>query len=111
MNITKSIEGKKLVFHIEGRADTASAVEFEKTVMDALKQGDTDVVMDLSELEYIASSGLRILLIAAKELKATDRSFSLCGINENIHKILEISGFLSIFKIHPTLEEALGDAG
>lgn len=107
MEISQSTEGEKLVFHIKGRADTAGAVEFEKAVMTPIKQGRINVVLNLTDLDYIASGGLRVILMAAKEIKTAQGDLVLCGLQENIRKVFEISGFLSIFTIKDTLQDAL----
>lgn len=93
MEISQSTEGDKLVFHIKGRADTAGAADFEQAVMTPIKQGKTNVVLNLTELDYIASGGLRIILMAAKEIKTAQGNLVLCGLQENIRKVFEISGF------------------
>jgi anti-anti-sigma factor len=63
--------------------------------------------MDCQHMDYVSSSGLRILLMALKRITQARGKFVLCNLQENIREIFEISGFTTIFEIHPTKEDAL----
>ena len=65
------------------------------------------ILVECTNMDYISSSGLRILLMALKKVTQVKGKFALCGLQENIHEIFEISGFTSIFEIHPSRDEAL----
>jgi len=58
-------------------------------------------------MDYVSSSGLRILLMALKRITMVKGKFVLCNLQENIREIFEISGFTTIFEIYPNEEDAL----
>lgn len=89
-----------------GRIDSATAPEFEKDLLERIQSGQTNLVVDFSDVEYISSAGLRVLLIGAKRVKPLGGRLVLCCMRETIREVFEISGFLTILPLFPTLDEA-----
>jgi anti-anti-sigma factor len=96
-----------VVVSVVGRLDTTNYTILEKKLMDMIDAQQDRILVECSRMDYISSSGLRILLMALKKTNAVKGKFALCNLQENIHEIFEISGFTSIFEIHPSKEEAL----
>ena len=93
----EEIEGK-YVATLEGEMDTAAAAEVEK-VMEPLYTSDgKDVIIDCTNLEYIASSGLRILISILKGAKSAGSRVVLRGVNDDIKSVFKLTGFDSIFE-------------
>ena len=97
MTIENKKDGSSLTIIPKGRLDTLAAPEFEEKVMDSI-EGISDLVFDLSELEYVASSGLRVFL---KAKKAMDEQVTMVirNVSEPIHDILEVTGFTNMLNI------------
>ncbi len=97
-----------LVINVIGRIDGVNASQFS-TDLDANAESHEGpcVVLDLSELTYISSAGLRSLLMFAKTLKEHHKAFSLCALSDPIREIIETTGFHKLIDTHPTLTEAL----
>ena len=104
--IEKNTE-KCMVIGIKGRLDTINYSILEKRLMELLDQNVTKILINCSQLDYVSSSGLRILLMALKRITMVKGKFVLCNLQENIREIFEISGFTTIFEIYPNEEEAL----
>jgi anti-anti-sigma factor len=96
-----------VVVSIAGRLDTTNYTILDKKLMDMIDDHQARILVECSGMDYISSSGLRILLMALKKTNAVKGKFALCSLQENIHEIFEISGFTSIFDIFPSREEAL----
>ncbi|MCK4570110.1 MAG: STAS domain-containing protein [Bacteroidales bacterium] len=107
MNITVNKVGETNVLQIEGRLDTTNYGELEHHLSSMTENNEMKILLDLEKLEYISSSGLRILLMFLKKLKAADGRFMLCGLSSDIREIFEISGFINIFEIFENQEAAL----
>ncbi len=90
----------------DGRLDTNNHAEAEALVLGHVSKGDERLVFDFSKTDYISSSGLRVILLAAKKVRAGG-GIALCNANEQVSEVLEISGFLDIIKHYPSLEEAV----
>jgi len=109
MNILKNSVDETIVLDIEGRLDTTSYPQLEAYMGDLLKQGATKIVLNLSSLDYISSSGLRVILKTLKEIDQKGGALYLCGLNDHIMEIFEVSGFTELFQIYSTREEALNN--
>jgi anti-anti-sigma factor len=107
MNITLSKEGEVNVLEVEGRLDTTNYGELEHHLSALTENGENLILLDLEKLEYVSSSGLRILLMFLKKLKAAEGRFILCSMSSDIKEIFEISGFINIFEIFDSKAEAL----
>ncbi|MBR5394148.1 MAG: STAS domain-containing protein [Bacteroidaceae bacterium] len=83
---------------LEGEMDTAAAVEAEEVLKPLYEAGGKDVVIDCTGLEYIASSGLRILLSILKGAKTSGSRVVLRGVNDDIKNVFKLTGFISIFE-------------
>ena len=98
-----------------GRVDHASAEQFKAGLwpfLAACSRGGDKLVLDLSGLEYISSAGLRVLMLAAREVKAQDGTLVVCGLQPVVREIFEISRFNVVFQVFPDRQAALaGIAG
>ena len=92
---------------IAGNLDSTTSPEAQKK-LDAVVAGARKVVLDFSELDYISSAGLRVLLGAAKQLRASGGTLRMFGLNQSVREVFEISGFSAILAVYPTEAEALG---
>ena len=94
----EQLEDKYLVT-LEGELDTAAAVDVEKTLQPLYTTNGKDVIIDCEGLEYIASSGLRILISILKGAKAGGSKVVLRNMNEDIKSVFKLTGFINIFEI------------
>ena len=88
----------KFIATLEGEMDTAAAVEVETVLKPLYTSNGKDVIIDCKDLEYIASSGLRILLGILKGAKASGSKVTLRDVNDDIKSVLQLTGFISIFE-------------
>jgi anti-sigma B factor antagonist len=84
---------------LEGELDTAAAAEVEQTLQPLYDSNGLDVVIDCTRLEYIASSGLRILISILKGAIAGGSKVRLQGLNDDIKDVFKLTGFISLFEI------------
>ncbi len=93
----EEIDGK-YVATLVGEMDTAAAVEAEKTLKCLYHSNGKDVLIDCTHLEYIASSGLRILISILKGAKSGGSKVVMRGVNEDIKNVFKLTGFISLFE-------------
>ena len=93
----EEIDGK-YVATLKGEMDTAAAVEAEEVMKPLYQSNGKDVIIDCTELEYIASSGLRILLSILKGAKASGSKVVMKGVNDEIKNVFKLTGFISLFE-------------
>lgn len=99
MNITLNETEGRLVVLLDGDLDNAASSQAERDIAPVMERDDCDVVFDCSSLNYISSSGLRILLNVYKHTRATGHNAILRSLPEDIEEVFHISGFLQLFKI------------
>ena len=97
MTINKKLENTALTLSISGRLDTTTAVELENALNESLP-GVTSLVLDLAELAYMSSAGLRVVLKAQKAMN-TQGEMKVVNVNEVIMEVFEITGFADILTI------------
>lgn len=99
------------VLKLIGRLDSNTAPQLEKELIGRVNDGQAKVVVDFTQLDYISSAGLRVLLMGAKKSKQTSGKLALCCLKDHIREVFEISGFFGILTICPSTEEALAAVG
>ena len=92
----EEIDGK-LVATLVGELDTSAAAETEKALMPLLNSDGKEIIIDCTGLEYIASSGLRLLLGVLKKAQDVGSHVVLKNVNDVVKDVLELTGFVSIF--------------
>ena len=93
----QEIDGK-MVVSLRGELDTAAAVKVEQDLQVLYENEGKDVIFDCTELEYIASSGLRILLSILKKAKASGSKVTLQNVNDDIKNVFRMTGFINLFE-------------
>lgn len=88
-----------LIGTLQGRLDTAASTQFAKDMQPLLDNANMHILLDCAQLEFISSSGLRLLLMLRKETIAKGGDITLKGAIEDVKKVLTITGFYSLFNI------------
>ncbi len=97
MTIKTNKEGSVLTVAIEGKLDTRTAPELEEMLKDSL-DGITKLVLDLKELVYISSAGLRIV-VTAEQAMEKQGEMVIRNVNEDVMNIFEVTGFVDALNI------------
>lgn len=95
------------IFAVKGRLDGSHAAEAEAAFLAIANQGASRFVFDFTEMQYISSAGLRVVLVAAKKIRALQGRMVCAGMSEQVTEVFEMSGFLSILEAVVTVEEAV----
>lgn len=98
MNITKNYDGEELTIVVEGRIDTITSQDLEKEINSEIGNFES-LVMDFTDLEYISSAGLRVLISTQKKLKPENIPFVIKNVNDTVNEIFRMSGFDKILTI------------
>lgn len=99
MNLVTEQVGDTLVVGVPGHINSGNAAELEAELMLQLEQRPARFVLDLADLSYISSAGLRVVLILAKKVKETGGALIVCGLSGAVHEVFDVSGFLSILTV------------
>lgn len=107
MAVETTITGNVRIIRMPARLDTSSVQEMEPELRSFCTAGQNTVAIDLSKTEYVASSGLRVLLQMARDLMKAGGAIVLFGLRPSVRKTFEMAGFLSIFRTCIDQTEAL----
>ncbi len=105
MQITQQTEGNVKQIVLTGSLDGKTAPELQDKVL-PLQEGEHHVVMDLSAVGFMSSAGLRVLLLIYRQASAHGGKVVLAGVSEEIHEVMEMTGFMDFFSFAATLAEA-----
>ncbi len=95
-----------IVVRPQGRLDAAGAPKLEQELKQLLARGQSRLIVDLTQISYISSNGLRVLLTTLKTARKNGGALKLCGMNARLAEIFEMVGFDQVFEIYPTRAEA-----
>jgi anti-sigma B factor antagonist len=107
MQISVKAANEVKVLAFEGSLDTQTSPDALTQLTELIDGGDKKILVNFEKLHYISSAGLRILLAAAKQLKAAEGELRICDLNEVVKEVFDISGFSTIFKIFESETDAL----
>jgi anti-anti-sigma factor len=101
MEIVKEVRDKVVILSLTGRLDTLNFPVFDTEITSLLDKSQKDIILDCGDMDYVSSSGLRVLLKALKQAKAAGGKFVICRLQPQISQIFKISGFDQLFEIYP----------
>jgi anti-sigma B factor antagonist len=96
-----------LIVEISGDLDSHGTREIEDTLEAAIHDRSARVMVDLSQVSFLSSRGIAMLVRTAKVLKGGGGSLGLVGLQPQVAEVMKIAGFSSIFPIYPTLDDAV----
>jgi sigma-B regulation protein RsbU (phosphoserine phosphatase) len=107
MSVESRRSGTVVIVTPQDRFDTNSAPEVERVLVDHIERGEKQIVLDLSNISYISSIGLRVILKAVMAMIRTDGRVVLCGGNDQVRTVLQLSGAMIMSLYAATLDEAI----
>lgn len=107
VEITQEIEGEICITAVSGDIDTTTSPQLQKALSSEVEKGIKNHIIDLSNSRYISSMGLRVFLSHLKTINKLNGRLVICGCNELIEEIFEMSGFLRYFSMASDRREAI----
>jgi anti-sigma B factor antagonist len=106
MEIFQESRNEAEIFSIKGSLDSNTATEFETHLYSAFDVGKTKIILNLENLDYISSAGIRVMLKATKDLKKIDGIIILCSLQDYVMEVFDIAGFVGYLNIVKNLDDA-----
>lgn len=110
MELAPSLEGSVRIVALRGRLDQASADSTHHALMPYLEEcraADKSLLLDFAGVEYISSVGLRVLIMAAKQIKAQNGKVAIANLTPIVVEVFQIGRFNMVFRVFPNNDEAL----
>jgi len=111
MEINMRQEKQLAIVAIIGGVDALTSGEVNSFLSQQIEDGKNRILVDLSQVDFMSSAGLRAILAAFKESRQQGGDLSLAGAQPGVEKILKMSGFTNILKTYPTVAEAIAASG
>ncbi len=108
MEISSTIHRRVVVVTVSGRIDTSTSTEFEEALEDLIEKGQKNLVMDFGAVDFLSSSGLRVLVTIRKKLHKAGGNIVLATPSERAADSFEIAGLDKLFPSYPDRESAVG---
>ena len=99
LNIEKTVLDGVVSIGVSGRLDTQTCVDLQRELEPVWEAGELNILMDLADLQYISSAGLRVLLMSEKKCRANDKTMTLTNVSQTIREIFDIVGFSGILTL------------
>jgi anti-anti-sigma factor len=119
MEITENRTADIVTLSLSGKLDGTTAKAFEEKILGQIESGDRRFIIDLAQLDYISSAGLRVFALAGKRLDSTNGKLVLCGFKKTIpyntlnripdpvREVFDTSGFSLIFPSYGSHDDAI----
>jgi anti-sigma B factor antagonist len=107
MEISEDRKADVVILSLSGKLDATTAKTFEDKILAVINSGAQRLAVDLSQLDYVSSSGLRVFLLAAKQLQGTQGKIVLCALKDHVRQVFDLAGFSSVLSIYGSRDEAI----
>lgn len=107
MNITEREQDGVTIIALDGRVDSEGAVDLDLALQTATSEGKYKLVLEMSEVRYINSAGLRTLADILTQVKEQNGNLKLVNLNPKVRRVFQIIGFDKFFDIHDTVDDAV----
>jgi anti-sigma B factor antagonist len=109
MQVSSRKEGPVLVISVEGRMDHAGAGTFQTHALENIAAGTRSIVVDFGGTSFLASMGIRALIVPSQELAKKGGRLALAGLNPELETLFQTAGLYQLFKVYPTIPDAIAD--
>ena len=121
MEITENRTADIVTLSLSGKLDGSTAKAFEEKILGQIESGDRRFIIDVGQLEYVSSAGLRVFAVASKRLNGVNGKIVLCGFQKTVpyntlnrrtdpvREVFDIAGFSSLFSTYGSQDEAIKD--
>jgi anti-sigma B factor antagonist len=107
LDIAVDTVGPWSVMNLRGRIDAASAHAFDTSLRDLIASGGLRILFNCEELRYVSSVGIGIFVECSKLASASGGYLSFAAMNPHVRNVFEMVGFVGLFHLYPSVEEAL----
>lgn len=111
MQISRDSMPNASILSLVGRLDELATAEVEQAFTEMLNDENQGLIVDLAGVEYVSSSGLRVLLMLMKAMKNQQRPLKLCNLSPFVAEVFEVSNFAVLFDIYDSLDAAKRASG
>lgn len=106
MKVSIEKAGSNIIARVEGSIDSKTASDLQQSILNVINDG-AKLILDFTNVSFVSSAGLRVLLMVYRQQKAKNGKVILVGVSEDIKDVMFMTGFISFFEITDSLSDAL----
>ena len=107
MEITEERRADILILRVSGKLDASTSKSLEDKILPLITPAQVKLIIELSQLDYISSAGLRVFILAAKRMNEAQGKMILCSLRDAVKQVFDIAGFSSFLTLAGSTEEAI----
>ena len=111
MEILEFKKGGTYILGLCGKLDAATSPPFRDKFFELIDKGETEFIIDCSQLEYVSSAGLRVFFQAAYKIEDLSGRMALCSLSSNVKKVIDMVELSSELPVYSSQEEAFKEMG
>jgi len=109
MEISERKAAGIVTLSLSGKLDATNAKAFEQKILGQIESGERRIIIDLAQLDYVSSAGLRVFFLASKGVSSANGKLALCSLNDPVREVFDMVGFSSMFSIYGSHDDAAKD--
>ncbi len=109
MDIIETRKEDVVILELVGRLDTNTSISLEEKLLALIENNENKILFDFSQIDFIASSGLRVLLMIGKKLKSGKGKMALCALQDSVKEVFDIAGFTMLFSFFSSQDEGVAE--
>lgn len=107
MQFTEEKKGDVIILRINGRIDAITSPQLEKKVLSIIDSGHHKLLMDFTNVEYLSSAGMRLLLSGTKKMQTVGGKLVISSVDQDVMDVIKMAGFNSILTLASSEDKAL----
>ena len=107
MDVVVEEKGDIIVMRVKGRLDAASSPQLEQTINSIIDGGHFKLVLNFSDVEYLSSAGMRLMLAISKKLQNLEGKVVACSLSDDVMEVIKMAGFNQVIEFYPNEQESL----
>ncbi|MCH9610678.1 MAG: putative anti-sigma factor antagonist BtrV [Chlamydiales bacterium] len=107
MDVVVEEKGEIIIMRVKGRLDAASSPQLEQTINSIIDGGHFKLVLNFSDVEYLSSAGMRLMLAISKKLQNLEGKVVACSLSEDVMEVIKMAGFNQVIEFYPSEQESL----
>ncbi len=107
MDVTVEEKGEIIIMRVKGRLDAASSPQLEQRINSIIDGGHFKLVLNFSDVDYLSSAGMRLMLAISKKLRHLEGKVVACSLSDDVMEVIKMAGFNQVIEFYPSEQESL----
>jgi anti-anti-sigma factor len=107
MDVSLEERGEIVIIRVKGRLDAASSPQLQAAINTVIDGGHFKILLNFSDVDYLSSAGMRLLLAVSKKLGSLEGKVVACNLSDDVMEVIKMAGFDKVIEFYPNEAESL----